>query len=390
MPDETDSILRIAAVDMFRTLSLFAAKEEITLENVRQRLCVDRKKFPYRGDFLWSTARDVAQELIRLEYVEGGPLPKDRLLYQEYSSKTFGVTSSGRALVEKFTVDRPGAYDMLFLRMYENHSYLRAFVKALQRNDLLVPVLTSYKDHVSSRYTYGSQLIDDIASGHLYDELLMHSISSRVGCSLSEPEKNEIKDKIERVVLEAGSSAVSKTDAGEFSRAFLVKLNEAIIPVLMARHGIGFDFRTHRHLWGLGPEFQTWWATTSHPQYDATLVFKTARFIGGTSQEHLGGLSFDSGLLATRANFLEKLYLAYKKIQVLTKLTYAPALELRAVFCHEQKCQPTVFDRLLDEHSMGSNNYILQMETLRQKLARHEQPIRVGSRSIGSIRVIQK
>src|SRR5882762_603809 len=88
---ETDSIPRIAIRDMFAALLGFEGHPCRTLEELRRQFCADRGK--YRGDFLWSAARDNAIELPRLGLVEGGPFPKDRRSYAILRERPLRITN---------------------------------------------------------------------------------------------------------------------------------------------------------------------------------------------------------------------------------------------------------------------------------------------------------
>jgi hypothetical protein len=65
------------------------------------------------------------------------------------------------------------------------------------------------------------------------------------------------------------------------------------------------------------------------------------------------------------------------------------AWELRAVFCHDNRCQLSVFNRLFDESYSGSEEYKLQLEIQRQK-PQHEIPVRARQRNIGAVRMVKR
>jgi hypothetical protein len=77
--------------------------------------------------------------------------------------------------------------------------------------------------------------------------------------------------------------------------------------------GLPFDYRTHRTIWSLGEEFKLWGTITSHPEYNGTVVYRTASIMLTPDKEQV----FDSGLKKTEENFLGKLYAAYQKLQTL-------------------------------------------------------------------------
>jgi len=387
MPKETDSILRVSTRDILMTLLMLRGTSETTLENIRLRLCVDREK-KRRGDFLWSTARDTASELRRLGYIEAASLPGPREFYEKLKNDPIRVTHSGRTLIELFDQDRAKAFDELFARMFEEHPYLRSYVRILMDRDLLAPILTSVKDHISDRYSSTTALADDVAKGTLDAESLQLCMERRLGRSLKPDEQLTLNQEIDRLLQDSTFAAASE-DSSDFAKKFLLKLNDIVIPTVFRNYNLDFDFRTHRTLWSLGQEFRVWWSTSSHPNYEGTLVFRTAQFHIAADGRCLERIEFDHGVMETGENFLGKLYSAYQTYSKLTGSTYASAWGLRAVFCYENRCQPGVFNRLFDQHYAGSDEYGIHLEIQRTR-PRYEEPIMAGRRRIGSVRVTRR
>ena len=384
MAIDKDSIVRITARDLFISLMLFKKNHDSTIENVRLRLCVDRKK-RRRGTYLWSTARDTVSELRRLGLIEGGPLPRDHRKYQDMSGNKLSLTSGGKCLIERFYSDKADAYDQLFSLMFQEHLYLRNFVKIVTKNQILAPVLTSVKEHISSRYSSTTILADDISNGRLDTENLISSLASRIGRELEKYEKNQILQNFDILVAESQVSS-SVDDLSDFAKKFLIKLNEIVIPGIFQSNGLGFDYRTHRTLWTLGQEFLVWWATTSHPAYDGLLIFPTAAIQVSDDGNSIKKIVFDSGLENIDKDFLSKLYSAYHSLQKLKNLSYVAAWELRSVFCYENRCQPSIFNKLFDKYYTGSKEFRLHLEIQRSK-PRNEESLLAGKRKIGTVRV---
>ena len=65
---------------------MFDQNPETTLENIRLRICVDRKK-QRRGTFLWSAARDTTTELVRLGLIEGHLLREKHAAIRSYEDE---------------------------------------------------------------------------------------------------------------------------------------------------------------------------------------------------------------------------------------------------------------------------------------------------------------
>ena len=384
MATDKDSIVRITARDLFISLMLFKKNNNSTIENVRLRLCTDRKK-KRRGIYLWATARDTVSELRRLGLIEGGPLPRDHRQYQDTSGNKLSVTTEGKRLIETFNSDKTDAYDHLFSLMFQEHLYLRNFVQIVNNDPILAPVLTSVKEHISSRYSSTKILADDISKGNIDTENLISSLTSRIGRDLEQYEKKQILQDVDILVAESQVSS-SIDDPSDFAKKFITKLNEIVIPGIFQSNGLGFDYRTHRTLWTLGQEFLVWWATTSHPAYDGSLIFPTAKIQASDDGNRIIKIVFDSGLENTDMDFLQKLYSAYQSLQKLKNLSYVAAWELRSVFCFENRCQPSVFNRLFDKYYTGSKEYKLHLEIQRSK-PRSEEPLFAGKRKIGTVRV---
>ena len=383
---ETDSIPRILIRDLFAALLGFEGHPSRSLEELRQQFCRDRGKF--RGDFLWSAARDNAVELQRLGLLEGGPFPKDRKAYAALSNKPLRLTKDGKSLIQLFRQDRADAFDKLFAMMYASHPYLRSFVGLIMRHPIVVPVITSLKEHTSSSYSTANLLVGDIAEGRFDTPGLIANVERRIKRPLTTAEKQEISEGITALVDETRLSACSD-DPREFAKRFLLKLNDVIVPAVFRSDGLDFDYRTHRMLWALGPTFRLWTGTSSHPEFEGWLVFRTATVSFSVDKAQIVDLTFDSGLRQTEERFLEKLFSAYQKTQGLVGKVNVPAWQLRAIFCYENRCQESVFNRLLESYYVGDNQYQVYMEIQRQK-PKHEEPVRAGNRNVGSVRVTRR
>jgi hypothetical protein len=384
--NETDSLPRVQVRDLFMILRLLAASHETTLENVRLRLCTDREG-QRRGDYLFSTARDTASELQRLGLLEGGPFPKDSRDYAKMKDNELEITEEGSRLADKFESDRAAAYDELFGKMYQAHRHLREYTRVLSDGHLFAPVLTSVKDHISGAYSEAASLAQEIANGDLRIEDMMAVLETRIKRQLTKNEKTEIEGGARSVISETQMSATTD-DPTAFAKKLLQKINDLVIPVLLRDRGLDCDFRTHRVAWSLGQEFLIWCPTTSHPEFDGTVVFPTASL--GVSQDRatLKKISF-TRFSDLEQPFLPRLLAAYAKLQKLGRGTYVPAWELRAVFCLENLCPPATFNRLFEQQYARSDGYELQMEIQRQR-PRFELPLRAGARNIGSVRVVKK
>jgi hypothetical protein len=244
------------------------------------------------------------------------------------------------------------------------------------------------RDHVSSRYVSNAELASDIGKGEFEIDSLLNRLSERVQRALLTQEEREIRNEVDRLTVDARPSALSD-EMTRFAKNVLNKLNDIIVPALFRNVGLGFDFRTHRTLWAMGEDFKLWAILRSHPKYDGWVIYPTATTELSEDQSRLARLSFDFGLRQTEASFFPKLHSAYQTLKNLKGNTFVPAWELRAVFCFDNKCQPSVFDRLFEDSYGGTADFKLQLEIQRQK-PQHEEPVRAGNRNIGSVRVVRQ
>jgi hypothetical protein len=387
MPNETDSIPRTSLSDLFFTLRVAAKGAAITLELLRQHFCVERKR-RVSGDLLWSTAAYNAQELGRLGLLQVGPIPKSRRSFEQLRDREIAITDSGRKLVSLPKENRAEAYDTLFKLMFAAHPYMRAFVRAINRTHLFAPVITSLKDHVSPKYASASALIEDVSRKEFDVDAVIASLERRLARSLGSDERSSIVGGVRSLLSEVALSATAE-EPTEFAKKFLLKINDYVLPALLKGDGLTYDYRTHRILWALGQEWKLWQSTSDHPEYDGRLVFRTATIQVTTDDRSVADLLYDNGLKETAEGFLPKLYNSYLKMQKLTKGTYALAWQLRAVFCFDNRCQESVFDRLMEEHYTGSDEFELNLEIQRQR-GQYDRPLRVGRRNIGLVRVVKK
>jgi hypothetical protein len=272
--------------------------------------------------------------------------------------------------------------------MFGAHPYLRAFVKAVGKGPIFAPVLTSLKDHLSPKYASASALSEDVAKRELDMDGLLKALERRLRRPLRMKEQSDIVRGMQEILDEVALSAAME-EPTEFAKRFLLKVNDCVVPALLDTGGLAFDYRTHRILWSLGQEWKLWQSTSDHPEYEGQLVFKTATIEVAADRHQVIGLLYDSGLKRTAERFLPKLHSAYLKVQKLTKATYALAWQLRAVFCFDNGCQESVFDRLMEEQYAGSDDYELNLEIQRQR-GQYDRPLRVGNRNIGLVRVLKK
>jgi hypothetical protein len=387
MPAETDSIPRTTLQDLFFTLRVAGKDKSVTLELLRQHFCVDRER-KATGDLLWSTAAYNAQELNRLGLLEVGSIPKNRRAYEQFRQKQVSLTDRGRDMLSLLGQSPGGAYDLLFKLMFAAHPYLRAFVRAINKGSLMAPVVTSLKEHVSPKYANTIALADDVAKKNFDSATFTDNVERRLGRPLTAEERASLSSGARTLLEEVALSAATE-DPTEFAKKFLLKVNDYVMPALFTTEGLVFDYRTHRTLWAFGQEWKLWLSTSDHPEFDGRLVFRTATIRPTPDGTSIDDLVFESGLMKTGENFLQKLYNAYIKVQRLTKGTYALAWQLRAVFCFDNACQESVFDRLMEVYYTGSDEFDLDLEIQRQH-GQYDRPLRIGNRKIGLVRVIKK
>src|SRR5207249_467161 len=144
----------------------------------------------------------------------------------------------------------------------------------LERN-LFAPVNTSVKDHVGSAYGSASALAKAVAEDKLDIDETLRLLAERMGRALSGEETAEIRGGMEKLAKDSKISAMSE-DVTEFAKNFLAKLNDVVVPAVFRADGLPFDFRTHRTIWSLGEEFKLWGTTTSHPDHNGTVIYRTA------------------------------------------------------------------------------------------------------------------
>jgi hypothetical protein len=378
-----DSIARVSVRDLFIALRLFENEASTTLEHLRLRFCLDRNA-KRKGDYLFATAVIVAGELQKLGLIHSGALPKaTSKAHEAAKGKAIKVTECGRELLQLFIKDKMTAFDKLFARMYAAHRNLQTFVAVILARNLIAPIATSVKDHIGAAYGSAAALADAVAEGELDVDEILRLLTQRMGRPLSEEERAELKAGIDKLVKDSTLSAMSE-DGAEFAKNFLARLNDVVVPAVFRSDGLPFDYRTHRTIWSLGEEFKLWGTITSHPDHSGTVVYRTATIVLSPDREKVLDLLFDSGLKKTGENFLGKMFVAYQKLQALRKTKFVNAWELRAVFCLDNRCQQSVFNRLFEEHYAGSDGYSLHFE-IQQAKSRHEEPLRAGQRSVGTI-----
>jgi hypothetical protein len=381
-----DTIPRLTARDLALALRLLRSGQPTKLECLRLCLCLDRKR-SRKGVYLYSTACEAAGELRRLGLAEFKVIPKDRNQYIRLKESLLRITDLGAALSKQLQTNPGAVYDHIFRLMYREHAYLRLLVRRLERGQLFVPVITSLKDHVSSRYSATLRLATDVRAGDFALGDLLESLAHRLERELTPEETQGIERAVTSLLERAKESAVNE-DSGEFSKKFLDRLNDGVLPQILASDGLSWDYRTHRTLWALGESFRVCWATTADPRRAGAVVLATAR-VQTTGDLEVERLDFaEHGLGAVRVGFPRRLQSAFHALQVLRGGPSVAAWELRAVFCVENGCHPQVFERLLEEeHGNPESPYRVHLDLQRSKPPRHETPVVVRGKKVGSIRV---
>ena len=384
---ETDSIPRVRIRDLMVGLQFLGRNPEATLEALRVKLNTDRKA-PGGRTAGYSVARDVASELDRLGYANAGPLPKDAKGFEKKRDSPVRLTEAGRDLAQLLRRDRGEAYVALLKASFSAHPYMRRFVAAVARGPVLAPVVTSAKQHLSDRYGTAKALADHVAQGSFDTAALLEALARRIGRPLAQEEAEEITQGVDALVARLATSAAGEPQT-EFARKMLMAINEVVVPAVLRREGLCFDYNSLRRLWLMGEEFQISWATSAHPLHDGWLTIGTATIDLDAAGERIEALRFDNSLARMREGFLERLYDAYERLQGWNRGTIVNAWELRAAFCVEHRCAPGVFDHLFAENSGGSDAYTIYKDFPRNKPA-HERPLVVGGRQIGLVRIARR
>jgi hypothetical protein len=248
----------------------------------------------------------------------------------------------------------------------------------------MAPLATSVKDHLGPLYSSATALANAVARGRFDVSEPLRLLAQRLKRDLTEPEREEISQGL-KVLAEESKLSAAGDDATEFAKNFLGKFNEVVVPAVFRGASLPFDYRSHRALWSLGEEFKLWDTITNHPDYDGTVIYRTATIQLSEDGEKVRALVFDSGLQKTGENFLGKLFAAYQKLQARGRSAHVNALELRAVFCLDNSCQVSVFNRLLQENYTGNDVFTPHFELLQKKPPRKKDQIRAGKRLVGSV-----
>ena len=337
---ETDTIPRIKICDLMSGIQFLRRNPEATLEGLRVKLNSDRQKLS-GGTSGYATARDVASELDRLGFGEVGPLPKDAKGFEKKRETTIRLLGGGFDLAEKIRTDRAAAYGSVLRALYVAHPYVRRYVAALIHGPFLSPVVTSAKQHLSPKYGNAKALADDVAEKKFEIELLIGLTEKRIGRSLSANEQSEIESGITNLVSRLQVAAGQEPQT-EFARKMLMAINEIVVPAVVRREGLGFDFNSLRRLWLMGAEFQISCATSAHPRHDGWLTFNTATIELTKTGDRIEEVRFDNGLQRISDGFLDRLFEAYNLLQEWGHPAVVTAWQLRATFCFQNRTAPGV------------------------------------------------
>ena len=388
MKELTDTIPRTTIADLLFALRILSkGHHPVTLEGLRKHFCVNRRA-RIAGNGLWSAAVANVHALGRLKLVETSVTIRNKAAFERAKETYIEVSDEGRRVARLLDENRASAFDEMFTCMYRHHAYLRAFVSALAKGVVFVPVVTSLREHVAKRYSSAAFLVQDLQSGSFAFDEFLANVRERMfsaGRVVTSEQESAIRSRLEALTMaiDAPPTPEQRTD---FAKSFAARLNDIILPILLEDYGLKFDYKTHKVLWGFGQEWKLWQSTTDHPLFFGRVVFRTGTVKAQGDQ--VEEIAFDRGIAATRPDFLKKLHESYTKLQDRGGGTFAHASQIRAFFCHENLCQETVFDKLLEEHSGGSSEYSVTLEMARLR-SPHERHVRVGRRNVGLIRVVR-
>ena len=240
---------------------------------------------------------------------------------------------------------------------------------------------------VSDRYAANAVLASDIAKGEFDFDLLSEKIETRFGGPLGYEEREEIVKSVNRLVIEAQPKTFydDTTNCEEFPQQ--AERHCCASGVVRSRARIRLS--NPPHVMDSRPGVCNGGSVRFHPKYDGSLVFLTSTLTLNEGETELVEIAFDYGLKRTGEDFLAKLYAAYQKVSGLTNATFVTAWELRSVFCFDNKCQPSVFDKLFGDSASGSVEISCSLNFQRQK-PQHENTLRANNRNIGSVRVVRR
>jgi len=386
--EETDTIPRIKVRDLVSAVQFLSRNDSPTLEALRVKLNADRRTLS-GGTAGYSVARDVASELDRLGLANVGPLPKDAKGFEKKRDTVLTLNDGGRDLAERIRTDRAEAYGSILKGLYETHPYVRRYVIAVMRGPFVAPVITSAKQHISPKYGTAKVLADDVAGRKFELPSLLELTAIRVGRPLSADEQSEIENGVSDLVSKLQIPAATEPQT-EFARKMLMAINEIVVPAVLRREGLGFDFNSLRRMWLMGTEFQVSWATSAHPRHDGWLTFDTATFELSERLDKIERVRFDKGVRRMAAGFLDRLFEAYMLMQGWAQPSVVTAWELRATFCFQNRCAPGVFDHLFCANYGGSDAYRIEKDFSPRNKPSHEEGLRIGGREIGLIRISRR
>ncbi|ESY71879.1 hypothetical protein X743_18730 [Mesorhizobium sp. LNHC252B00] len=385
---ETDSIPRIKIRDIMSAVQFTNRAQATSLEALRVKVNTDRRESS-AGTRGYSIARDVASELAKLGLADVGPLPKDAKGFEKKRDMKIRITEAGEELARVIKHDRAQAYSHVLKSMFEVHPYVRRFLLAASKGALLAPVVTSAKQHISPKYISAKTLAEDVAQGRFDLDGLLRTTTDRLERTLSAEEVAEIEAGMQELVSRLMTAAAAEPQS-DFARKMLMAINEVVVPAVLRRAGLGFDYNTLRRLSQMGREFQVSWGTSAHPRHDGWLIFATASLAFSDDEQRLAEVRFDNGVRRMAHGFLDRLYETYSLTQEWGLGTVITAWEMRATFCFQNRCAPGVFDHLFSENYGGSETYRIDKDFPPRNKPTHEEPLVIGGREIGLIRISKR
>lgn len=335
--DERDSIPRIRIDQLLDVLSVVASSSDTcTFEEVRRFLHrTSKRKAPPSREVMWTAARDVLSDLVRLGFLKTGPLPRKRSEVDRLRETPCQITKDGQELTRLYKESRGKAFDEMLLAWMNNHPYFRAFTTRLLSSPMYLPDITSIRQ-------LGEDLKFPISPDMLAGRISESCISRLEAIDFPAEKAATFRHLVgERVDYLANILAIANLDAKKLVDAVE---DNIVLPAILKTESLNFDAVTLQHLLSCSRDFLSACATSSHPDFSGRVLFSTCDFVPSLAEDPNAAVSvvIHHGRSFVIDRFVPSLISAYKQVAGPSQ-TYVNLYPLRAIVCVSLRVQPLVF-----------------------------------------------
>ena len=291
-----------------------------------------------------SNVSEALKELMRLGLVEKSMVPSSARAARNYATTTFAPTSEGVVWAQLLQDDLRSAYDHLLHLLWNTHPQFAAFLKAINGQGLVIPILPwSQVPEPLTRDRYLRLLPQWVSESLGAEQSGWTASESEIGGSVGQ----YLKDRYENARGRGRDEPYPK------NRDFVSACEEALVKFAFAQRGIAIDYISHQIVRRWTKELGVANYSYHVPRSDALRLWSTASI--GESEGRVVAERRIGPAMIERA--IDRLAASYEEVrrEDQTRSLWVPIYRVRASVCWALRTQDAVFDRALTQVLTGEH-----------------------------------